>query len=113
MNDSNRAVPFVAVGIVTLCSVITLGLVWGLGVRVEHQLAEFGVALPASTQLAFQLRTAMTAFALANIGVAVLVAKRANAVSLLVATIAVQILSSGLYVWALQVPYALADRPVG
>jgi len=106
MNDSNRAWLFVAVAIVALCSIITLGLVWGLGVRVEQHLVMHGSVLPAAMEWAIQLRTAMTVFALANLGFAVLVVKRTNAVSLLASTISVHVLLNGFYLWFLSVPYA-------
>ena len=106
MNDSNRALLFVAVAIVALCSIITLGLVWGLGVRVEHHLVTHGSGLPVAMEWAIQFRTAMTVFALANLGFAVLVVKRMNAVRLLVSTIAVHVFLNGFYLWFLSVPYA-------
>lgn len=56
---NTHPVAYVSLGFVALCTVTVLGVIWRVGLRVERELAEFGTAFPAPTELALGSRVGL------------------------------------------------------
>jgi hypothetical protein len=95
----------VALGFVAVCALVVLGLIWRVGVRVEHELAAFGSALPAPTQLAMESRFVLSVFVGAVLLVAVLIHRHRQAVLFLVLIGLLELAVGAAYGFALWLPY--------
>ena len=97
--------PYVALGFVSLCGAVMFGLIWRVGVRVEHQLAEYGSALPAPTQLAMDSRVGLSVFVGAVLLTALLIHRHRNAVLVLVLLGLLELMVAAAYGFALWLPF--------
>lgn len=102
-------VAHVGLGFVALCTVTMLGVIWRVGVRVERELAAFGAALSAPTQLAMDSRVALSIFVAVLFLVAVLVHRLRHGVLFLVLLGLLELSLGAAYGLALWLPY----RPPG
>lgn len=101
----SRSLASVALGLVLLCSAGLLGLVWRTGVRVEREMAEFGSALPAPTQLAMDARVGLSLFVGVCLIFAVVIHRHARAVPFLVLVSALELVLTAAVGFALWLPY--------
>jgi hypothetical protein len=101
----SRALASVGLGFVALCSAGLLGIIWRTGVRVERELADFGSALPAPTELAFDARVGLSLFVGVCVVFSTVIHRHARAVPFLVLVGALELVLTVAYGFALWLPY--------
>lgn len=83
---------------------VTLGAIWPFGGRMLRTFADFGSALPGVTQFAIDARPGFSVVAIGLLFLAVTVARRRDAMVLLVGLGLLELVGAGFYVWALWLP---------